>query len=497
MPTNESTIGSWLVWWFDNVASGELDSKNRDKYRSFLTSAIAKSSIVNTPLVNATSANIYSFYFRDLKRQLPRVWAKRIYRFARYAMLSAARVGLARNYPKGTDFWMIWHRFARALTVFASVIGVLLSVLTIFAGIRVVRDKEDWLTAGATVARENGLGVVVAALEDIYFGYIKVPVVGGTPTDGATFGADGETPAASPATSASVAFVSEWGPALTPSEVPPVVMSPVTPLKDEGQWLPTLIKVNGSTAIRVARVRPDSLHTSYFATITWLDPKLLAFMQVPGTEIPEGNFDHGTGQVPKKLAAHYVAGLDDGFLMRDSQGGYILNGKVIKSMVSGKATLVTYTDGTIDVLKWGRDPVRKPIQAARQNLQLTVDGGQSQVHDETQSKWGWVWQGIGSGKNLVWRSGLGVRADGSVVFVIGDALSAKTLSDLLVRAGSVRALPLDMNSAYANGFLYGPYKGGLRLDPSIYRQPDRFLAPSERDFVAVFAKSPAEAQVTN
>jgi hypothetical protein len=500
LPNNARTIGSWLTWWLDNVAGDQLKAHSLSQYRAVVASVNADSALTKLPLSEATPTALYLFYLRELKKQLPASWAKRIYRFARYALAAAARAGLAPKYPKGRDFWMVGHRVARVLSATLGAAGILVLILAIFAGFRVVRDKEDWLTAGATVARENGLGVVVAAVEDIYYGYIKVPLVGGTPTSGAQFGGGGDSsPTATQtatATFAPLAFVSAWGPALSPSEVPPPVSTPVDPVADEGQWQPTLIKVNGTTAIRVARVRPDSIHTSYFATIAWLDPKLLAFAQIPGTEIPEGNYDHGTGQVPADLAQHYVAGLCDGFLMRDSQGGYILDGKVIKRMVDGKATLITYTDGSIDVVQWGRDAITKPIQAARQNLQLTVDGGQSQVHDESQSKWGWVWEGIGSGKNLVWRSGLGIRADGSVVFVIGDALSARTLSDLLVRAGAVRALPLDMNSAYANGFLYGPYKGGLRLDPKIYRQPDRFLVPSERDFIAVFMKSPAEPAST-
>ena len=543
LSTDHQTVGKWFGWWLENVAGEDLEPHSLAQYKAILKSVTEKSSFTKLFLKDATSAGLYFFYVRELKKQLPSVWSRRIYRFARYALAAAARAGVAPKYPQGSDLFMIGHRFARALKVGFTAVSVLLALLLIFAGIRVVRYNEDLLTAGATVARENGLGVVVAAVEDFYYGHIKVPAVGGTPTSGAGF--DGEpiasasptesatstpsaTPSASPIQSpkpsprptptnspsatppetsspfptetpsanpnpAAVAFVNAWGPALSPSSVPPALNSPVTPVKDEGVWQRTKIIVNGATAIRVARVRPDAVHTSYLATITWLDPRLLAFAQVPGTDIPEGDFVHGPGKVAANLRPYYVAGLNDGFLMRDSQGGYILNGKVIKRMVKGKATLVTYSDGSIDVVQWGRDHVRGNIQAARQNLQLTVDDGASQVRDESQSKWGWVWRGIGSGKNLVWRSGLGIRADGTVVFVIGDALSAKSLSSLLERAGAVRAMPLDMNSAYANGFLYGPYKGGKRLDPNIIRSPDRFWIASERDFVAVFMKSPAKA----
>ena len=221
-----------------------------------------------------------------------------------------------------------------------------------------------------------------------------------------------------------------------------------------------------------------------------MDSSLLAFKQIPGTEVPEGNYERGDGLVPEELRDFYVAGLNNAFLMRDSQGGFVYEGKTVKKLVAGKATLVTYRDGTLDVLKWGRDRPTKAIQAARQNLTLMVDDSVSQVEDESQSKWGWVWEGVGSGKNLVWRSAIGVRADGTIVYCIGPVLSARSLADMMVRAGAVRAMPLDMNSAYANGFLYGPYAPGKRIDPNIYREPDRFYVASERDFIAVFAKSP-------
>jgi hypothetical protein len=359
-----------------------------------------------------------------------------------------------------------------------------------FALNRMVRFKEDTLTAYATVLRESGFGVVVAFAEDVYYNYINTPRVGGRPSTSAAFGGGADYGLATSAPTATIANVPEWGVAGAPSGIPTTLVSPVSPEPGEGVWQDTKIVVNGSVAVRIARIRPDTEHTSYYATIAWFDPKLLGFMQVPGTDVPEGKFDRGDGMVPAGLKQFYVAGLNDAFLLRDSQGGYQYGDQVVKKLVNGKATLVTYTDGSIDVLKWGRDVPAKPIQAARQNLTLMVDGGVSQVQDENQAKWGWVWEGIGSGKNLVWRSAIGIRADGTVVYCIGPVLSAGSLADMMVRAGAVKAMPLDMNSAYANGFLYGPYAPGKRIDPNIFRSPDRFWAPSERDFVAVFAKSP-------
>ena len=54
----------------------------------------------------------------------------------------------------------------------------------------------------------------------------------------------------------------------------------------------------------------------------------------------------------------------------------------------------------------------------------------------------------------MWRSGLGVTADGAVVYVAGPGLSALSLANLLVRAGAVRAMELDINTDWVDFFTY-------------------------------------------
>ncbi len=485
MSTNRViTVRHWLGAWLSCIPEAELGFGYKRRLSQFVAKQLGD--FGNRELASAGAADAYRFV-----QSLPKGDRELAYRFITSGFRAAKNVGLNTRYPGfpakrvvGKVFWVA----ARGVLATALITGLITSG---FALDRVVRFKEDSLTAYATVLRQSGFGVVVAFAEDVYYNYINTPRVGGEPTQAADFGSDANIGEQSQSSVGSkIAFVKEWGAAGASSVVPDRLVPPVSAKVGEGVWLRTKIMVNGSSAIRIARIRPDSEHTSYYATIAWFDSKRLAFQQVPGTDVPEGNFVRGDGVVPLDLKPFYVAGLNDGFLMRDSQGGYVFGDKVVKKLVVGKATLVTYTDGSIDVLKWGRDKPSKPIQAARQNLTLMVDGAISQVQDESQSKWGWVWQGVGSGKNLVWRSALGVRADGTVVYCIGPVLSAKSLADMMVRAGAVRAMPLDMNSAYANGFLYGPYAPGKRIDPNIYREPDRFLAPSERDFVAVYAKSP-------
>jgi hypothetical protein len=93
---------------------------------------------------------------------------------------------------------------------------------------------------------------------------------------------------------------------------------------------------------------------------------------------------------------------------------------------------------------------------------------------------------------LVWRSGIGVRRDGTVVFVLGPALNIHTLADLLRRAGAVNAMELDINPAWTDYFSYThpmpgravPHRIGNDTRPNLYR----YLKPCTRDFVGVFAR---------
>jgi len=384
--------------------------------------------------------------------------------------------------------------------IFLAIVGLLLVVAGIFTVAvfdRMKTQQLDFVSAAADVARDNNLGPLVAMAENFYYGTLHTPVVGGKPKvaagfDGSLRDSTNGKPVGVVSKDPLVNFKA-WGPAVTPLAVPERVSSPAKALPGEGVWIPTKIAVNGVTAVYVARVRPDSIHTSIYATIAWFDPHLLAFGQVSGTKLPEGNFKHGPGRVPSSLRKFYVAGLADGYRMKDSQGGAIINNAVVKPLIRGKATLLTYPDGSINIVRWLIDPAKPGFTVARQNLDALVLDGKSQVFNEDQAKWGLVWYGTGSGKNYIWRSAIGLRADGSVVYVQSQALSAKSLADLLVRAGVIKGMTLDMNAAFANGDFYGPYgPRGKAINPDNKNPTMRFYKSSKRDFISVYTKSPAQ-----
>ena len=389
-------------------------------------------------------------------------------------------------------------RWLRGVVATLLSVGIGWSIAFTFATLgRAHESNEDIMMAASEVARDWGLNPLVAVSENFYYGYLNPPKIGGEPSGPAYFdGGVTSTPGASGKTGHSIrphpkANIAAFGFAKRPLEVPAPLVSPVSPMPGEGDWVPTKIMVNGKPAIYIARIRPDAKHTSIYATIAWFDTNLLGFSQVPGTKLPEGNFDHGSGRVPFSLRKFYVAGFADGYKMNQSQGGYVKDGIVVSNLVPNKATLLTYADGSIDIVKWGRDTYRPGFTVARQNLDLMVDHGRSKVFSNSAAAWGSAWHGTGSGGNYVWRSGVGKTASGAIVYVQSAALSAETLASLLVRAGAIEGMALDMNSGFANGNLFGAYGSqGKHINPDNPNAPNDFYKTSERDFVAVFAKSP-------
>ncbi|MFM7030727.1 MAG: phosphodiester glycosidase family protein [Micrococcales bacterium] len=396
------------------------------------------------------------------------------------------------------------RRIVRAIgfTVLA-ILGLNLVYFGVQTVIRANTAHEDLGMAAADVGRDIGYGPLMALSENFYYQVVNPAQVGGKPTDSAVFGkvvaaqspAPSESAAVTPTASAIKANNPSWGPAAaTVDQVPANVATPAKhPVANEGVWMPTKIKVNGRVAVYVARVRPDSQHTSFFDTLVWLDPKALAFQEVPGTLEPKGNYPHGTGRVPAKLKRFYVAGINGGYKTVNMHGGFIYKGTTAVPMRNDAATLLTYPDGSIDIRNWGVDAIKPGYISARQNLPMLVSNGVNQVKNNNDSQWGSLAWGTASGANFVWRSAIGVRADGSVVHLVGPSMSQRDLADLMVRAGVVRAMCLDMNNGWASSYFYGPYGSGVPVDPQITRPASRFLNSSTRDFIAVYAKSPADA----
>ena len=107
----------------------------------------------------------------------------------------------------------------------------------------------------------------------------------------------------------------------------------------------------------------------------------------------------------------------------------------------------------------------------RQNLDLLVDNGQivPAAYDANSSAWGAT---LGGGL-YVWRSALGITANGALLYVGGPGLDIYNLANIMVHAGAVRAMELDINTDWVNFSSYQPVDPGRAGHP---RQRHRALA---------------------
>jgi hypothetical protein len=280
-----------------------------------------------------------------------------------------------------------------------------------------------------------------------------------------------------------------------PAAVVPFV---ATPTAGEGQWHPIGRTVGGIPAMYAAYLRPNAVNTSLVTGVAWMDTKLLRTTLYEGSSIP-GTGQNWTNVAPITGGALNTldAAFNSGFRMQDAQGGYYADGVTAIPLVAGRASLVITADGTPSIGAWGVDVGMSPsVVAVRQNLDLIVNHGQpvAGLNANDNTRWG---NTLG-GRVQVWRSGLGVTANGALVFVGGSGLSIVDLANVLARAGAVRAMEMDINTAWVNFFSYSAPPGqaataanGTKLTFDESNEPGRYFAPSSRDFITMSVKSTA------
>jgi hypothetical protein len=244
-------------------------------------------------------------------------------------------------------------------------------------------------------------------------------------------------------------------------------------------------------AMYVAQFRADNVYTSQITTAVWIDTRLLHLELVPGSTEPGGTWAHPPYVTPAELP-YLVAAFNGGFRFQDAKGGIYLEGRAGVALVPGAASFVIYKDGQVNVGTWGTDFSMGPgVESVLQNVVLLVDKGQlapSATYTDN-AIWGYT---LGGGY-VVPRSGIGVTADGALVYVAGPALTAKSLAESLQRAGAVRAMTLDINPEWVtfNFYTHAPSSPeqvtGTKLYPEMQRPADRYLPPvwEARDFFEV------------
>ncbi|TMM20579.1 MAG: phosphodiester glycosidase family protein [Actinobacteria bacterium] len=350
--------------------------------------------------------------------------------------------------------------------------------LTVPGGASLGANATEWV-------RDHGGAGIVRWVEREWYLHHQPPK-GGRP-------AAGLIPSAGPSTRAPT---TKGPPHLQPPG--PVVPLASPPLPGEGQWHPIGRLVGGLPAEYAAYIRPDAVHTSLVTGVAWMDTDLLRAKLYSGSEVPGGSWPTMTPIPPDQRPA-LVSAFNSGFRMQDSRGGYYTDGRLAKPLVDGAASLVIRANGVPTVAKWGRDAVMGPdVVSVRQNLALVVDNGTPVpgLQNDSNISWGATF----GNAVLAWRSGVGVTANGALVYAGGPGLSVYTLAQVLAHAGAVRAMELDINSAWVNFLSYAQPPGlpaapdnGTKLLPGMQWSTGHSFEASTRDSIVLSATPGADA----
>jgi hypothetical protein len=260
----------------------------------------------------------------------------------------------------------------------------------------------------------------------------------------------------------------------------------------EGQWSPIDHTSAGAPGAYATVIRPDAVHTSVLDAVVWLDPHVVRLRQFPGVKIPGAPWDR-PDHVPTQDQSSLIAAFNGGFRLVDSRGGMILGGRQLAPMRGGAATLMIDPNGVPTIGAWGSDiDPAQPMDSARQNLDLIVDGGAPAPNLLTDPNRIWGFTGPAN-KAAVWRSGAGITANGALIWVGGPGLTVETLAETLVRAGAIRGMQLDINQDWVQLNTYTTDSSGqvtgTKILAAMRHTGDRWLTEDTRDFIAVFART--------
>jgi hypothetical protein len=259
-------------------------------------------------------------------------------------------------------------------------------------------------------------------------------------------------------------------------------------LAGEGVWRAPFVGGGARPPVLVASFRPNPAYPQLVAGVAWIDHTRTSTLLYPGQTEPAVSLpSRGPMEVPSRLRSRLVATFNSGFKLTDSAGGFAMNGHTYEPMKQGIATFVRFQNGKVDIRSWAGGPsAGSQIAIARQNLPLIVNHGKPNPNLTDGPEWGAT---LGNAIK-VWRSAVGVDSRGNLIYAAADYQTVGSLADVMIHAGAVRAMELDINS-YWTSFISYRHPGALgaqNLLSAMNRSSQRYLTPDDRDFFAVYLR---------
>ena len=372
------------------------------------------------------------------------------------------------------------RRTVRRFRRLALLAAILCLVPVMFSYVKTMAAPSDSSLGIRTVEwmRDNGARGLVNKVESIYYS-LNAPSTGGP--------ALRALPAQPGVSTSSAAGKHHELRGYRPPRIRPVI-HPALP--GEGVWRATLAGSRTDAPVLITSFRPNPNYPQVVAGVAWINRTNARVQLYPGRLEPSVHLpSRGPMEIPTTLRTKLVASFNSGFKLSDSGGGFAIGGHAYSPLKDGLATIVQYRGGRTDLRAWtgGADvPSTSNIIYARQNLPLIVDHGRPNPNLSDGPAWGAT---LGNAVQ-VWRSAIGIDRHGNLIYAAANDQSVGSLAAIMIRAGAVRAMELDINT-YWTSFITYRHPGAAdpaNLLPGMDRSPERYLTPDDRDFFAVYKR---------
>ena len=256
-------------------------------------------------------------------------------------------------------------------------------------------------------------------------------------------------------------------------------------LPGEGKWQ-AVMRVRTKPIVYATSIRPLWCFGSVVATMATFDPNRVRTALFNGTEMPGGKGWKNGSKIRGTALRSLIASFNGGFRFEHEPGGYVTEGKTVRKLRKGYATLAISKDGISTVGIWGDTITDDDSWATlRQNLPPLVHNGESVYANYPKVDWG---NDFGN-KVYNFRSAICLRTDGLMMFVAVGKVNIGMLADTLLVLGCKTGMELDINGQWPYFSVYSDFGKATRWGEIIDNRmgdPNRHLNGSTKDFFALF-----------
>ena len=262
----------------------------------------------------------------------------------------------------------------------------------------------------------------------------------------------------------------------------------------EGNWLSYLQNSSGQVVAYRTFLQPDRQRPYAVVAVVAFDLSATRLHFVLGSLEPVSSVAGlalarpGTIPAGDLHAGKLLATFNGGFKARHGHFGVMIDGITVIPPRDALGTVAFYADGHVTIGQWGTDiSPGTDIVTWRQNGPLVIQNGQINPHtaDDSPQDWGYTL----TSATAIWRSGLGISADGRTLYYIaGPSLTLPVLADAMQGAGMARAIQLDINNFWVHfDAIQGQQMQAEPLLEGMNNKVGRYLTAYPRDFFYITA----------